>query len=256
VEIMKKLSRVERKIRRRRLFFRFLLLISFILLLFIFALNSNFFLISNIEVLGNNKISKDVAISASSINLGENIFKISTRTGEKNLTKLPYVKEAKVKRKFPKGIIIDIIERKAILQIKEISSIRLIDIDGYILDIVDTEDEKLPLLVGLNVEDKKPGDNILSILESKGCTEFISEGQARGILSKMKKIDMVDNNNVNIILIDGISVAFGTLYNVKYKVGLLNEILKDIEEKQLPCKMILMDRGDNPIIVLNEEGEG
>lgn len=253
---MKKLSRVEKKMRRRRFFFQSLLLISFVLLLFVFALNSNFFIIDNVKVLGNNKIQKDNVINVSSINVGENIFKISTRLGEKNLKKLPYVKEVKIKRKFPRGIIIDIIERKAIIQIKEISSIMLLDVEGYILDIVDTEDEKLPLLIGLNIGDKKIGNNIFSIPEIKEGIEFISEGQASGLLPKMKKIDMADNNNINIVLIDGISVAFGTLYNVKYKVSLLNEILKDVEEKQLPCKMILMDRGDNPIIVLDEEGEG
>ncbi|WP_353094063.1 FtsQ-type POTRA domain-containing protein [Tissierella praeacuta] len=253
---MKKLSRVEKKMRRRRFFFQSLLLISFILLLSAFALNSNLFIIDNIKVLGNNKVQKDNAINVSSINIGENIFKISTRSGEKNLRKLPYIKEVKIKRKFPRGIIIDIIERKAIIQIKEISSIMLLDIEGNILDIVDSEDEKLPLLLGLNIGDKKIGNNIFSMTEIKEGIEFITEGQAAGVLSKMKKIDMVDNNNVNIVLIDGITVAFGTLYNVKYKVSLLNEILKDIEEKQLPCKMILMDRGDNPIIVLNEEGEG
>lgn len=253
---MKKLSRVERKMRRRRIFFRLLLLITLILLLFQLALNSSFFVINNIKVLGNNKMSKDNIISASGINIGENIFKVSIKSGEKSLLSLPYVKEVKIKRKFPKAIIIDIIERKEIIQLKEISSFVKVDVDGYILEIVDTNSEKIPLLLGLNVEDKKAGDNIFSTSQSKSNIEFISEGHAIQLLPKMKEIDMVDNNNVKIILINGITVAFGTLDNVKYKMNLLNEILKDIEKKQIPCKMILMDRGDNPIIVLEEEGEG
>ena len=64
---------------------------------------------------------------------------------------------------------------------------------------------------------------------------------------------MTDNDNINIELNNGILVAFGTINNVKYKLNLLNEIVKDIDKKGLSCKMILMDRGDNPIIVLNEE---
>lgn len=253
---MKKLSRVERKMRRRRFFFRFLLLVSLIIVLFALALNSSFFIIDNIKVLGNNKILKDNVISASGINTGENIFKISVKAGENSLKKLPYVKEAKIKRKLPKGIVIDIVERKEIIQIKEISSFILLDVEGYILDIVDTQTEKLPLLLGLNRENKIIGDNIFSTSKSKSKIEFVSEGHAIGLLPKFKEIDMVDYNNVKIILIDGISVAFGTLDNVKYKVNLLNEILKNIEKDKIPCKMILMDRGDNPIVVLEEEGEG
>ncbi len=253
---MKKLSRVEKKMRRRRFIFRFLLLISLILLICVLALNSDFFVINNIKVIGNNKILKDNIISASSINLGENIFKISKKTAKDNLKKLPYVKEVKVKRKFPKEIIIDIKERKEIIQIREISSYMFIDIDGYILDIVDTQNEKLPLFIGYKIEDIKPGDNLFTKSESKESIEFISEGHALGILSKMKEIDMEDNNNINIRLNNGISVAFGTLDNVKYKLNYLNEILKNIDREQIPCKMILMDRGDNPIVVLDEEGEG
>lgn len=253
---MKKISRVEKKMRRRRFFFRFILLISLILLVFALALNSDFFVIENIKVIGNNKIPKDNIISASSINIGENIFKVSTKSAKRGLMNLPYIKEVKIKRKFPKGIIIDIIERKEIIQIKEISSFILLDIEGHILDIVDIQNEKLPLLLGLKIEDKKLGDNIFLESEIKENIEFISEGHAIGLLPKMKEINMVDNNNVNIRLIDGISVAFGTLDNVKYKLNYLNEILKNIEKEQIPCKMILMDRGDNPVVVLDEEGEG
>ena len=139
---MKKLSRVEKKMRRRRFFLRLLLLISLIIIMFVLALKSEFFVINNIKVLGSNKISKDIIISASSIGIGENQFKISTRDSEKNIEKIPYVKEVKVKRKFPKGILIEVIERKEIFQIAQLSSFALIDIDGYILDIVSTENEK------------------------------------------------------------------------------------------------------------------
>lgn len=250
---MRKVSRVEKKMKRRRMFFRLLLLISLIFIMFVLALNTDFFIIDNIKVLGNNKISEDIIISASSINFEENIFKISTRNGKKNIENLSYIKEVEIKRKFPKGISIEIIERKEIIQIKEISSYVLIDINGYILDIVDVQNEKLPLFFGFNIENKKAGDNVFDEIEDDEKKGFILESESIKILHKMKEIDMVDNNNVNILLNDGIPVAFGTLDDVKYKLNLLNEILIDIEKKQIPCKMILMNKGDNPIIVLNED---
>lgn len=250
---MRKLSRVEKKMKRRRMLFRILLLAALILTMFTLALNTDIFIIDNIKVLGNNKVSKDIIINSSSISLGENIFKISTRNGKKNIENLAYVKEAEIIRKFPKGILIEIIERKEIIQTKEISSYFLIDIYGYILDIVDVQNDKLPLLFGLNIDNKKTGDNVFQQIEEDRKKEFILECESIKILYKMQEIDMVDNNNINILLNDGISVAFGTLDDVKYKLNLLHEILIDIEKKQISCKMILMNKGDNPIIVLNED---
>lgn len=250
---MRKISRVEKKMKRRRMFFRILLLIFLIFIMFGLALNTDIFIIDNIKVLGNNKISKDVIIGASSINIGENIFKINKSTSKKAIENLPYIKEAKIKRMFPKKIIIEIVERKETLQIKEISSYVFIDIEGYILDIVDNQNESLPFLIGFNIENKKAGDNVFSEIELEQKIEFILEGESIKILHKMKEIDMEDNKNINILLNDGITVAFGTLDDVKYKLNLLSEILKDIEKKQISCKMILMNKGDNPIIVLNED---
>lgn len=251
--MMKKLSRVEKKMRRRRTFLGLLFLIFSIFVIITLALNTNLFTIDSINILGNNKVPKDLLINASNISTGQNIFKISKKNSENNLEMLSYVKEAKIKRKLPKTIIIEIIERKEIAQIKSISSYILIDIEGYILDIRDTKDEKLPLLLGLNIDNKRSGDNIFTDVELKEIIEFMTEGHAIGLLSKIKEVNLEDNDNINIIIMDGIPVDFGTLNNVKYKLNLLDEILKDIEKKQISCKMILMNKGENPIIVLNEE---
>ncbi|WMM23354.1 FtsQ-type POTRA domain-containing protein [Tissierella sp. MB52-C2] len=249
---MQKLSRVEKKMRRRRFFFRFLLLIILIVSMSVLALNSDFFAINNIKVTGNSKLTKDNIISASSIKLGENIFKISTKLGNENLEKLSYVKDVKIKRKFPREIIINITERKEIIQIKEISSFILVDIEGYILDIVDTENDKLPQLRGLNTEYEKIGDNIFSLEKDNMGIELIKEGQAAKLLSKFKEINMENIGDVNIKLFNGITVAFGALDNVKYKLGLLDTILKDIEKNQRPCTMIVMNKGENPFIVVDD----
>lgn len=250
------MSRVERKMRRRRAFFRFLLLIFTIFIIVSLGLNTNLFLIDNIKVIGNNKVSKDSIIKGSTINIGENQFKISKKAGEKSLLNLPYIKDVKIKRKFPKGIIIEVVERKEIAQFKSISSYIIFDIEGYILEIRDSEDEKLPLLIGFDVVNKSPGDNIFLDAEESDVLDFISEGHAIGLLRKIKSINLEDIDNINIALFDGIPVDFGSLNNVKYKLNLLNEILIDIEKKGISCKMIIMNKGENPIIVLNQEEGG
>ena len=196
-------------------------------------------------------MEKENIIKISSINKGENFFKVGTSLGEELLEKQAYVKSVKIKRKFPNSIIINLVERKEILQLKKISSYLIIDEDGYILNILDEKIEGLPYLMGIDVNDKNISDNIFENKDNINM-EFVKFSYELDLLSKIKEITMEDVNAVKILLNDGISIAFGALDNVEYKLKLLNEILITIEKEQISCKMILMDRGENPIIVPND----
>ena len=247
---MKKTSRVEKKLKRKKIFFRFILLIFLLSMSMMLALKTTFFNIKSIKVLGNNKISRDIIVSGSLINIGENIFKISTKSGEKSLYNLPYIKNVQIKRKFPNKIIIEIEERKEIGTIKNMNSYMYFDIDGFVLDIRNNEEENLPIIVGLNnIEKIKPGENIFNQVELEEVFDFIIQSNQLKMLSKMARIDLTNIDNINIVLKNSIVVAFGTIDNVEYKLSFLKEILEDIQKKQIKCKMILMNKGDNPVII-------
>lgn len=252
---MKKMTRVQKKNRRSKFFLGIMLLLSLLFLIFILAFKTEFFLIKNIKVTGNNKILHKTIVAISNIEKKENIFKISIKDSKKNIKKLPYIKEVEIKRKLPKTIIIDVVERKEAMQIKNISSFIIIDEEGIILDNVDEKIYGLPLLIGFEVENKSIGDNFFSDIEDINI-DFIREEEKLNLLSEMEEIHILDDEKANILLFNGIKVAFGSIDNVKYKLNLLKEVLKDLKKKELKCKMILMDRGENPIIVLEEEEEG
>lgn len=251
---VKKLTRVERKMKRRRNFLKFILLILLISLGLVFVLKTNFFIIDKIEITGNNKIKREDLIIASSINIGENIFKISIKSGEENIRKLPYTEEIKIRRKLPKTIIIEIIERKEIAQIKDISSFLIIDNKGKILELKDDENENLPMIIGLEIDNKIQGDNIFSEMEFESKVEFIKVGHDIGILNEIKQIDMENIDSINIKTNDDISIAFGNLNNIRYKLNLLYSTLDYVKDEEISCTMILMDKGENPIIVTDEGG--
>lgn len=251
---MKKLTRVERKMKKRRNFFKFILLILLISLGGVLALKTNFFIIDKIEIIGNNKIQKEDLITASSINSGENIFKVSIKSAEENIKKIPYTKDIKIKRKFPRKIIMEILERKEIAQIKDISSFIIIDNEGNILELKDIENENLPIIIGLEIDNIIQGDNIFSEMDLDLKVEFIREGYDIGLLDQIKQIDVEDIDNVSIKTNDDINIAFGKLNNVRYKLNLLDSTLDYIKDEEISCTMILMDKGENPIIVTGEGG--
>ena len=253
---MRQLTRVELKLRRRKRFFRFILLMAILSLSVLFMLKSPFFNIENYKVEGNYKLSKEDIINASSISKGENIFKINKSMSEKDVSKLAYIKNIEIKRKLPRTILFNVEERVGVLQTRSISTMLLVDIEGFVLEQLDSVDENLPNITGFDLNNIVIGNNIFLESNKGEIIDFIVQSNESKLLNKSSKIDMTSLDNVNIELISGISVAFGTIDNVKYKLRLLNEILNDIDDKQIPCKMIIMNKGDNPILVIDDKSEG
>lgn len=253
---MRQPTRVELKLRRRKRFFRFILLMTILSISALFMLKSPFFNIDNYQVEGNYKLNKEDIINASSISKGENIFKINKSMSEKNISKLPYIKNIEIKRKLPRTILFNIEERVGVLQTRSISTMLLVDIEGFVLEQLLSVDENLPNITGFDLNNIVIGDNIFLESNKEEIIDFIVQSNEVKILKKSSKIDMTSLDKVNIELISGISVAFGTLDNVKYKLRILNEILNDIDDKQIPCKMIIMNKGDNPILVIDDKSEG
>ncbi len=248
---MKKMSRVERKKRRRKTF----LTILSIFIVVVFMLNSQIFSVKTIKVEGNEKVASNKIALFSSIQKGENIFKFRTKDAESGIIELPYIKYAKIKRKLPSSLIISVEERKEQIKIKDEFSFLVLDKEGYILDNREDVDENLTELIGLNINDKDIGGNAFTGNEEKIKVDFLLELESSNMTKLFKKINIESYKMVNILTFNDIEVVFGSASNVKYKLGLLDEVLKDIEKKDLKAKMILMDKGDNPVLVLEEDGE-
>ncbi|HSH36644.1 cell division protein FtsQ/DivIB [Schnuerera sp.] len=250
---MKKKKKSKRRIQKRKRILRFLLFILTVILIYLFAFKTDFFNIRSIKVVGNKNVSYEQIIKASMCNRGENIFKISKKKGKESLERLPYVKEARIKRNMPKEIIIDIEERQEIVIIPYIGSFLYIDNEGYILKVEEKiEKVELPQIFGLELDDFQPGINLFSSLDRDDIETFVTYSEKSSLLSLMKYINFTDINNTMIELKDGIKVAFGPLDNVKYKLSFLIKILDDIEKKDLNVKQILLNKGDNPIVVTDD----
>jgi len=223
-----------------------------IILSYLFIFKTDFFILSDIVIIGNKKLKYESIVKASSCNIGENIFKIDTKKGEENIKLIPYIKDCRIKRQLPDKIIIEIKERKEIAAIEYLDYLVYIDNEGYILEI-DTNDKgiELPVITGLNMVDYEEGDNIYQNDSTENIKEFMLYSEYLNILSTIDKIDFSNKEDIYIKLKGGTLVAFGPLNNVKYKLSFLNKILKDIDKKNIMAKQILFNKGENPIIVMD-----
>ena len=83
--------------------------------------------------------------------------------------------------------------------------------------------------------------------------DIFNDRETEKTVLKFREIGYDEDNDVKIKLNNGIVVEFGPLYNVKYKIKTINEIVEDLEKKNIPTKMIILNKGNHPIVVRDEK---
>lgn len=254
-KVPKRVIKIRRKrIRRRRRILSFLLLILILTLSYLIFFKTSFFDIKDVKVIGNNKIDYNQIIKVSNCVKNKNIFQINKKDGEKALELLPYMKKAKIKRSLPNDIIIEVKERKEIIAVSYIGSFVYVDDEGYILSIEEKDENvELPKVLALELIDLSEGQNLFKEIKDNNVVDFILFSNKAKILEQMEVINFSNGNSVTIELNSGTKIAFGPLNNIKYKISFLSQILKDIDEKNIEVKQILLNKGDNPIILTEDE---
>lgn len=241
---MKKQYKVDKKLKRKRIVVMIMLSIFFIALLFMILLTqTTLFTIKNINIENNNVIEKEKIILASGITRGENIFKINKKTIEKNLLNHPYIKTATIKTKFPDSINIDITERKETLVYDNNGNYIYIDNEGVILNNLSTKkDKNIPILESDDKLDPKEDEYISNILK------LLNEHNKNKYEFNIEKI-IKQNKHTTLVLSSGIKVALEGVNDIEYKLGFIEKIVNDLEEKNIRAKEIQFNRGKNPIVV-------
>lgn len=173
--------------KKRKAFLRLVKWAALILLLIgggIGFLLSSFFNIKKIEIVGNNKLTRDEAISLSQIEIEENTFKLSKNKIEKNIKQNAYVESVKIKRNLPSTILIEIEERVPTYMITFANAYAYINNQGYFVEI-SKEKLELPIITGyatkeediqlgerLCTEDLQKLDDILQIMKAAESNEI------------------------------------------------------------------------------------
>ncbi|WP_026895194.1 cell division protein FtsQ/DivIB [Clostridiisalibacter paucivorans] len=241
---------VEKKVKRRKRGLFLLILIAIISLFVILVTKTDFFHIKEIQVTGNKRLNHDRIVLASGIMKGENILRIDKKIITENLLSHPYIKDVSIKRKLPKKVVINIKEREEIAVLKYMGSYIYVDNDGIVLSIL-SENEKpdLPIIEGFEIEDFTIGKKIKSKdnMDTSKFFNMISISKDLDIISTIKKIEIDENSQINVVLYDNLIFAFGGLDNVKYKLSSIKKMGEELEKRNIKTGTVYLNRGDNPI---------
>ncbi len=223
------------KIRKQRTNSKTVVIICVCCVLFALLLMSPLFGISEITVVGNERLDAESVIKASGITEGVNVFKINTAKCEKQLSTMAFVDKVNVMRKFPARIEIHITESREIAYIFFIGNYVGIDETGKILEIRPKDaPPELPVILGTNVtefgignkikiDDTQKQDAIFTIMKQINTNE---------LQAFIKNIDVADLNDIKFFTTSESTVNIGTLDNIIYKISFLKKILEEPGDKR------------------------
>ena len=213
-DIEKRRMKRKRKLKMPGFFTRIFIILGVIIAVTAFSLSS-FFTVDTIDVQGNKYFTDEEISNMAHASTGQNIiYKLNKGNMLNYLEKNPYVEEARIYRKLPSTIVINVKERIQIAALTYGDQFLIIDNKGTLLRITKTK-PKLTIVTGFKVKKVKLGEpvevnspdlfkELLSLLKSMeagdvyftkiNITElFITANVYDSLVVKSKYKDLKDN---------------------------------------------------------------
>lgn len=211
--------------RRRKIGGLFILLLLFIIAVTV-ALTVPVFNISSVTVTGNARLSEEEILLTAGIPVGTNIYRISMGKAEERLEMMPYVLDARVRRKFPARVHIGIEEREESAAVVCDGGYAVIDKTGRVLRLTNTE-ESLPVISGASVLTASPGKTI-EMKEERFVEDFTlltAELENADLGVNIAAICIENTADVSVETEHGLEIHLGGMEDLTYKLKLCKNII-------------------------------
>ena len=220
------ISKAKKKTKGKVFFLGFIFIVAVIC----FLLVSPVFQIKRIMVEGVLRLSKNTIVDNSGIYYGQNIWKIDKKAIEENIKKVSYVDSISIRRAWPDGIVLHVIESNPIAEVEFYGSKLMIDENAKLLEVVtDNVPTNFPNLTGITVNEIVLGEKICAN-ESEKLEDFLEVLKIlkeNDMLEKVKKV--TENEGILVHFENGHVVNFGDAGNLPYKLSVLTAILEKEE---------------------------
>ena len=191
--------------------------------------------IDTIKVHGNSIVKSEDIIKSSGIATNVNIFEVSLRKARKNIEEMGYIDEAKVKRRLPSTITIDVVEAAGVAYVPVKKGNAIITADGRVLEIVkdNKKEQVLPVVKGLEGAQGKVGKTVS--FENKARVEALidclKEFSKDSLVFEMQEIDVSNITDIKFTYNNAaLTVRVGSTEKLDYKMDIFQPILNEIGE--------------------------
>lgn len=227
----------KKKLKKKSKFMRILLkIIKWTILLLALAGSIMFFIttplfnISDIQVIGSQKINSSVILNLSQVQIGENIYKYNKNQIRQNIKQNAYIDTVTIKRKLPNIIQISVVERTATYMLELESGYAYINNQGYILEI-SGQNIYLPIIKGFCTDKESIVEGNRLCGEDLNRLEMVLKIMDCAINNELSEliteIDISDKLNYILILeTEGKKVYLGDASNITTRILYLKAILQ------------------------------
>lgn len=188
------------------------------------------FKVDTILVSGDKVYEDSEIIAVCGYQEGDNLFFLSTTDKEEKLKKeLPYIKAAKIKRKIPGTIEIQINKVKACAVVQSGHGYTMTDVEGKIINIAEQNEEALMVVSGADIYAPKLSEKISFIDEAAGMVygEIIKAVMDLNAETLITKVDLSNLSDIKLIYENRVEMWLGNMADLTDKITLGVNALKD-----------------------------
>lgn len=204
--------------------------------------------IEEIEISGNSLLSEDEVLAACGVEVGGNLFTLSTSGIKERLEKSPWIKEAQVDKDYFNTVSIKVTERMPLAMINRDGRGYLVDSEGYV--ITEAPLEEYPDVVHIHGGDLERPPEVERLVVDDGlsyCVEALNS-MPEDIRTRMAIANPFDERGQVFVMRSGTTVMYGCSGEHEKKNEILFAVLTDIEDNGRVVEYVDVRVPDSPVI--------
>lgn len=230
----------------------FIILFVGIGLIFMYmANNHSYFNLDIVTINGNTALSDEDIIQAMDLGDNPNIFKTETSVLESKVLSLEGIEKVEISKYMPDRLVVEVVEDVDFAFITVEDGYLIINgsmlIDRHVHEITEEMNDKLIRVSNASYDSLSIGQ---SISNDNDEINFLSKLLNHQLFTIIQEVDFGESfDNVKMTTEGGLKISFGTLDESDYKFSIIENIIDDLNKKGIRAEEIILDAGQNPIIV-------
>lgn len=206
--------------------------------------NSPFFKISEVEVIGTQRIAASAVIESTGI-LGESMFNADLAGAQRELYKEPLVYGVRMERDWPHTIRITIEERRPWGTWEQSGVEYTIDRDGVVLG-VGPAPEGSPVIRSSEQGNRVQGDRV--DYQAVDAAAELYEKLPRQLGTTVAEVAFIQGKGVQVTTTNGLTALFGDSSAISYKLSVWAALAAEAQSRRINYTTIDLRYGNRPVL--------
>lgn len=197
-----------------------------------------FFKVDQVEVSGNARYSTEQVVEASGVTIGENLFFLNKYEAAARITQqLPYVESARISRRLPNTLCIQVSECEHALAVEQKGTVWLLCYNGKIADTAQGEEPaNYTVLTGLTLREPAIGQTaaVEAGQESRWETllSLLEQLHQKDMLQDLQEIHLEESAYLTLRYLDRFDVQLLPTADFDYKLEYLRAVVERLEDNE------------------------